>query len=364
MAFERRSLRPFDALEKTQTLLNHVVRLQCPPIPDGFQPLLGEPGRKAIGVRGEIAEPGRTLVLNHDQYVGGGIGLYFGVNEDDWLQLTKVAGEELSKILGPGRLGFATIVVTVTNNRLKMIHKVLELTFDQWTGGDWRVLLAPPGDREARPRPLRMPADGCVVRVSILLNRELPTDMRAEGRPWRKGSWLAGVDIKISAGKGTGLAPRVLDAAIREKFLLGEHTSSFVDIHAERSGICWTSNLAEVMTVYIDEDLLKSAAEMTSPDEHVRAAGGPLITRWVMDTYRALIQAYSADDQLADFDPDSGVHEQTVLYSMLLDLEEKLLVNRSEALLILREQPSRFTAMMEHVVGLKMTDQSLLELKG
>lgn len=365
MALERRGVRPFKAMEETQRNLNAMVRIQCPPIPDGFQPPLGNQGLKPIGVpSGQVAGPGGTLVLDRSQYVGAPIGLYFGTHDHDWQRLIDDAGRELDDIFGRRADAPVSVVVTLTNTRLKQVQILSTQTFTQWSSSDdRRYVIARPDNTKKRPRALRMPDDGCILGVRFILHSDVPPERRIAERPWRKGSWLARIDINISSAIDGGLQPRPMNEAIRERFGLGQHTSLFVEFRGITSGLHAVTDLSDVVSVYIDEELLAGAMELGPNGRPVRAAGEALINRWVLDTYRTLIDLYSRDDQLDDFDPGSDEHRRTFLYSMLSRVEESCHVAIEEALLILKEQPNRFAALFEHVLQVRLQDNHLLELR-
>ena len=139
MAYEKRGLRPFDTLDGTQALLRQMLRVQSPPIPDGFQPPLGSLGLSLIGVpKGSIAAHGGTLLLDRNDYMSAAIGIYFGVNDDDWQDLTNTVGFELDAVFGNRSQAPVNVVVTITNARLKQVHQVLNLSFNDWVSGSWR----------------------------------------------------------------------------------------------------------------------------------------------------------------------------------------------------------------------------------
>jgi hypothetical protein len=364
MSYEKRAVRPFDTLDRTQRLLNRMMRVQCPPIPDGYQTPLGNAGLELLGVKdGSIAASGGTLVLNPEQYVGDAIGLYFSTHDDDWQTLTKEAGKELDQIFGRRDAAPVSVIVTLNNTRLKQIEILSSMTFSEWASGDWKHLVTKRVSGDLRPRPLRMPGDGCVLGIRFMLHSDLPVEHRVGGRPWRKGNWLARVDINISSASGGGLLPRPMNDAIRARFQLGEQTTLFVEFRGDRSGLHAVTDLSDVLSVYVDEDLLMAALETDARNAHVRPAGQSLVNRWVLDTYRTLIEMYSRDDQLDDFDPTSDVYRRTFLYSMLLKVEDHCHVPIEEALLILKDQPNRFAALFEHVLNAKQSDQFLLGLR-
>jgi hypothetical protein len=123
------------------------------------------------------------------------------------------------------------------------------------------------------------------------------------------------------------------------------------------------ADLSDFLTVYIDKGLLLDAAELNARGDHRRPGGGPLLSRWVLDTYRALVHAWSHDDQLEHFDPALPEHQQTFLYSVLNQIEDAGLAGVEEALQILRDAPMRFIGLIEHVLATASSDRRLLELR-
>lgn len=365
MAYERRGLRPFDVMDRTQKLLGEKLRVQSPRIPDGHLPMEGSQGLEPHGVRGgAIAAPGGTLLLDADEYTTNTIGLYFGLNDGDWQEVTRTVGEEIDAIFGKRSDAPINLLVTVTNIRLRMSHVVMDIPLADWMNSDsWRFDLVAAGATPTRPRPLKMPQDGCLVTVQFVLGADLPERLRIQGRPWRKGSWLAKWAVKVAANRGSGLAPRPLNAEVRRMHGLGNHCTSFIDLRGERSGICMAADLGEVVTVYIDEELLRAASAQKANGEPTRPASNPLLGRIVMDTYRAIVFAVSADEELNSFDVDDDDHKRTFTYHLLGRVSEYARIPDAEALNVLRDQPNKFIALLEGSLDLLSLDMNLLELK-
>lgn len=364
MAYEKRSLRPFDTFDRVQRVFAQKVRLQCPPIPDGFQPQMGGQGVALIGVKnGSITAPGGTLVLDREEYIGAAIGLYFGVHEDDWREVAAAAQDDVRAVFGPGANPPVVLLITAYNSRLRQLAQLYEEKWDTWLYSDsWRHLLVKSGTKD-RPRPFKMPADGCTITIQFVLSQDLPTAQRITGRPWRKGSWLSKHEVRVAAARGSGLAPRYLTDELRERFGLGSHTSLYVSLIDGSTGLSRVSDLSDAVTVYIDERLLKAAIEQNAKGAHVRPQGEHLVSRWVMDVYRALIHGYTLDETLSDFDLEDEECRRSFLYSMLTHLDDAGLVTKAEALLILRETPQRFVSLYEHVLSIKHADSRLLGLE-
>jgi hypothetical protein len=366
MAYEKRQLRPFDSMDDTQRLLNQKLRVQSPPIPEGFQPNLGALGVSLVGVTsGSIAAPGGTLVLDRQEYMSKAIGLYFGVHDDDWNEITRAVRDDLDKIFGRNSSPPVNLVVTLSNSRLRFVEKVIDIPYGEWMSQSWRSRIAPAYADKRRPRPLRMPDDGCTITVQFLLAQDLPEKQRMSGRPWRKGSWLTRHEIKVSSARGSGLAPRPLTDAHRKRLQLGPLTTSFVDFRTYPChGICTATDLSDFLSVYIDEQLLLETLELDATGDHKRPGSGPLLTRLVLDVLRALVMAYSHDDELDDFDPTLEDHQRTYLYSLLSQINDANLASIEEALQILRDAPMRFIALLEHTLATATSDRRLLQLKG
>lgn len=365
MAYEKRGLRPFDVLDGTQKLLGEKLRVQSPRIPDGCLPAEGNQGLKPHGVPdGAIAAPGGTLLLDADQYTTNTVGLYFGLNDGDWSEISRKVGEEIDAIFGNRVDAPVNLLVTVTNTRLRMSHVVMEMPLTDWMYGEtWRFDLVHAGASPDRPRPLRMPQDGCAITVQFVLRSDLPEAFRRQGRPWRKGSWLAKWVVKVAANRGSGLAPRPLNAEVRRLRGLGDLCTSFIDLRSERSGICMAADLDEVVTVYIDEALLRSVSTLRRNGQPELPASDSLLNRIVMDTYRALIFAITSDEELDSFDVDEDDHKRTFTFHLLKRVSDYAKISEAEALNVLRDQPNKFIALLEGNLNLLASDNHLLTLK-
>lgn len=366
MAYEKRGVRPFETMDATQTRLNANLRIQSPRIPDGFQPLFGNLGLTPHGVDdGSIAAPGGTVVLSPDQYKSNSFGLYFGVHEDDWLEITRAATDDLTRIFGRIADAPVNLLVTVTNTRLNLTQVILDVPATTWLEHPdcWRWNLVDAGNTPTRPRPMRMPHDGCVITVQFVLREEVAEAKKVAGRPWRKGSWLAKVRVRVAATKGSGLSPRPLTTEIRELNSLGDHCTSFLDFHGEFSGFCFLRDLSDVLTVYIDEELLAIASRRNSTGVADKPASKGLINRWVLDTYRSLVHILSRDDQLSEFDVDMEDHRYSFTYQLLSRVNDYSNLSYAEALNVLRENPDKFIALLEGSMAMRSSDSALMDLR-
>jgi hypothetical protein len=363
MAYEKRSLRPFDAFDQVQKVFSRLLRIQSPPIPDGFQTPLGSMGEVPLGVAaGAIAASGGTLLLDRDEYMSAAIGLYFGVTDDDWREVTTSARQDLENVFGRTSTPPVELLVTAYNTRLKILAELLRKPMDEWLYSEWRHVLVKGGQAE-RPRPLKMPEDGCIIAVQFVLAADLPTDQRVSGRPWRKGSWLSRNEIRVSASKGSGLAPRPLTDNLRVSLGLGSETTMYVALSDGAEGLLRASDLSDHVSVFIDEDLLRAAMSQNERGQHLAPQGADLATRWAMDVFRTLIYAYATDQEIESFDLEDDEFRGSFLYSMLLQLRDAGLVSMEEGLLILRRETPRFVSLFEHVLRIRSTDRNLLGMR-
>jgi len=364
VAYETRKLRPFDDFDRVQRIFAQKLRVQSPPIPEGFQPPLGGTGLELIGVTsGSIAAPGGTLILDRDQYMNAAIGLYFGTHDDDWRQICREFQEDLKQVFGFLRNPPVNLLIVAYNSRLRQRAVLYNQPYTSWLYSDsWRFSLVESGNGN-RPRPLNMPGDGCRLSIQFILSEDLPETERLADRPWRKGAWLSHHEIRIAAARGSGLAPTPLTDELRDKFGLGSKTTLYVALTSGSSGLSRVSDLSEVLTVYIDAQLLNAASEETKVGKSMRPRGEHLLTRWVLDVYRALIFAYSTDETLAEFDLSDTECRHSFLFSLLQKVAEAGLVPEEEALLMIRDHPQRLVALVEHLLAIRDSDASLLGLE-
>lgn len=367
MSQERRGVRPFDSLERTQSLLNQLVRVQSPPIPDGYQPNFGGQGLKPIGLSegtGSIAAASGTLNLSADEYMTNAVGLYFGTDQQAWSDLINELDDELLSLFGFSYAAPVSLLVTATNSRLNQMVELLNEPYSHFVDADdWRRIIVPPGDSKMRPRPLRMPADGCIITVQLMLNEDLPESHRAAGKPWRKGSWLCKVAVRVRAARGSGLSPRPLTASARERFGVGPFSSIYIHFPSGYEGLSTVSDLAGHMNVFIDENALMVATEVKNNGTLTAPAAEGILQHWVMDTYRSLVMAFLRDDSLTAFDLDHPEAASTYLYSLLQQVSEHGDIGIEESFLVLCEHPERFIALIENSLNKLATDHALLRLR-
>jgi len=365
MAVERRRLRPYLTMESTQELLNDLLRLQSPPIPDGYQVPLGNQGLQPLGVNGgSIAAAQGTLLLSESEYRNRPIGLYFGLTDDDWSLFNTAVLNDLHTIFGRDAATDVGIVYTVTNARLRQLVTVSTESIAEWRSSDqrWTRNLIAEGT-ETRPRPLRMPRDGCRLSVRFVLLRNLDRDANHPLRPWRKGSWLASADIKIVATRGSGLLPKPLTEEAREMFGLGGLCTTYIDYFGNPEGVCHVGDLSTVMSVYVDEHLLHSVARRDQKGGFDKSASAALLTNWAADTYRALVQMIHQDPELEEFDLETERDVYSFTHLLLCRIRDSYNIPVEESLNVLKENPHRFVSLLEGTLGLKDLDGQLLELR-
>jgi hypothetical protein len=367
MSYERRGLRPFETMDATQKSLNSLLKVQSPPIPSGYVPPLGSQALKPLGLEpgaGSIAGANGTLILDADQYTTNAIGLYFGINDDDWRELLRVVDKDLSALFGKSRLAPVSVLVTATNSRLRQVAELIREPYEEFARSDtWRRLIVRAGDNDARPRPFRMPDDGCAITVQFVIDEDVPAANRKPGMPWRKGTWLARWRIRVTATRGSGLAPRFLTDEARQRFGVGSRSSIYVHFPAGYEDLSKATDLGDLVSVYIDQSALEKASELKPNGELATPGGEAMMVHWVMDTYRSLVAAIRMDDSLQEFDTDDEESRQSYLYSLLQQVSDHGGLSIDEAFNVLKDQPERFIALIEHSLDRLKFDQHLLQLR-
>jgi len=349
MPSETRYLRPFDAMERTQALMSQTLRVQSPPIPGDFQPPDGSQGLEPLGViRGSIAQNRGTLNLDEAGFLSDAVGLYLGLNEAEWDDFIGTAREEINGLVGASPDPPVSLLVTVYNQRLRQREILLDMPFRdlEASPSKWRQVIVKSTDRSDRPRLLRMPKDGALLSIQFVLSRDIEKSRRRTGSPWRKGSWLARVTVKIRAKAGRALSPTPMTAEIRSRYSLGTNTVVYPHFFEGADGLCEVEDLSDVVTFYVDEELLKEFTNTRENGSLVNSAGQAVQFQWAMMLYRSFVAAVGRDPGLELFDPvDADRH--TFLASLVADVAGELGTSPEEALNVLRERPEQFLSVVE-----------------
>lgn len=365
MAYEKRLVRPFEAMDKTQELMTRLIRVQSPRIPDGFQPPLGSQGDKLLGTEaGSIAKPGGTVVLTAEEYQTSSFGLYFGLEESSWNEFVRAIQDDLNTIFEAVELP-VTLVVTAVNSRLKKVVELLRVPYRTLIGAPnlWRWDIVQPGNNSARPIPFQMPVDGCTIEIKFVLDSDLPQRLRAPGRPWRKGTWLAKSSLRASSGRGSGLLPRSLTPEIRRQFNLGESCSSFVEVLNDGEGVCMSSELDELICVYVDPKILDAAGSVNNQGLPANPNGPLVFDKVASEVFHVLVMLFHSDKLIEEFDPGTADCKRTVLFGLLERVASYRRIAEEEAFNILKSRPSQFMAMHDGSMELLKTDKALLGIE-
>lgn len=364
MAYEKRLVRPFEAMDKTQEMMTRLIRVQSPRIPDGVQPPLGSQGDKPLGSEsGSISKSNGTVVLTAEEYQTNSFGLYFGLEEASWNDFLKAIEEDLSSIFDAVELPVA-LVATAVNSRLKKIVELLRVPYRTLISSPntWRWDIVPPGKNELRPIPFQMPVDGCTIEIKFVLDSDLPQRLRAPGRPWRKGTWLARSSIRVSAGRGSGLAPRSLTNEIRRQFNLGESCSSFVEVLNDGEGVCMSVELDGLICVYVDPKILDAAGSVNNQGLPMNQNGALIFDKVASEVFHVLVMLFHGDELIEEFDPIDAECKRTVLFGMLERVAEYRGISEEEAFNTLKDRPAQFMAMHDGSMNLLNVDKALLGL--
>jgi hypothetical protein len=365
MAYEKRLVRPFEAMDKTQEMMTRLIRVQSPRIPDGFQPPLGSQGDKPLGSdAGAIAKPSGTVILTAEEYQSNSFGLYFGLEDSSWNEFVKAIQEDLNIIFEAVELPIS-LVVTASNSRLKKIVELLRVPYRALISAPnlWRWDIVQPGNNSSRPIPFQMPVDGCTIDIKFVLDSDLPQRLRAPGRPWRKGTWLAKSSLRVSSGRGSGLLPRSLTPEIRRQFNLGESCSSFVEILNDGEGVCMSSELDELICVYVDPKILDAAGSVDNQGLPANQTGPLIFDKFASEVFHVLVMLFHSDKLIDEFDPVNSECKPTVLFGLLERVASYRGISEEEAFNILKSRPSQFMAMHDGSMELLKTDKALLGIE-
>ena len=289
--------------------------------------------------------PGGRATLDHDSYLHSTIRLHLneqGVVSEDDLSDICAAIEGLGA--NPDRTEFA---VHLYSGFLKISEYVLRHPVSRIRDLAGVVNIAGPG---SRPHALRTPYSGCRLEASLLLGE---TGVKAPGRPWRKGTWLARSRFYVSCDlEFAGFTPRPMDAAQKEALGLPQRVTRYVTLPAGLDPVREDAS-PDVLEMWVDSEVL--AAIAAQPKSSLAVA---LQRQLFVDAFAAIATVARSDSGLQDV---QWVEiEDTLLGRLIRGLagrdkkgSESQSIARSQNLLnLLRSDHAKFMAMVEDHAGL------------
>jgi hypothetical protein len=297
MSRERRSLRPFETLDRSQRLLREAVRITT------------------HDSQSREAAVGQSLVLTRDEYLDENIDLWLHRNPGDHRSLVDQMVAEAESMY-PDDADAVRFVVTLSNSRLKIADKVIDEPLVPGGAISMKWALAERGvdKRHRRPRALQTPGDGCETVVSLLLGRDIPLPRRKPGFAWRKGSWLARVIVRIKCADGMS-GPRPLALTPELRVSMGLPPGCLQHVRFRRPSpedLLTVSSLDEALDFFVDERLL--AAVLDDPRSTMSSW---LQTTWILDVIRSYLGNTRRAAGFADVDITSDEVSGSLLRAIL-----------------------------------------------
>ena len=182
MASETRSLRPFEAMHRTQAELRALVQLTA-----------NDPESRS-------AYASQKLTLSEEDYLNSEVVLWLGRKAEENQRFTDAVLAEIHSLY-PRHPGAVELVITANNKRLKMTDVLHRQPVKSKKDLPMKIVLHEAGSKRPRPRALQTPGDGCEIVVEFLLGSDIDRTELLRDRAWRKGSWLARVAVGVTASQ-------------------------------------------------------------------------------------------------------------------------------------------------------------------
>ena len=234
-----------------------------------------------------------------------------------------------------------SILVVATTPYLKKADVVFELPVSDVEALEPVVDLS---DSD-RPRALRAPHHGFRIDAYLVLTKDLP---QRPLKPWRKGTWLARSFFRVTTEAGRSMfTPVPLDAETRKRLRLPAQTMSYVDL-GDHDPLEPYDDQAEKPVLYVDADLL---AELSASANS--AAGVALQLQLAQGFMERVIFETSRREELRSLSIEDV--EGTLLGRILRVAAGSKATSdvRQTILGLVRSEPSRVVAMIEHAVGIQ-----------
>jgi hypothetical protein len=232
-------------------------------------------------------------------------------------------------------------VVLVTSPRLRLAEVVETVALGDAERFIDGVSLTSGPDR---PDPMRAPFGGCSVSVALCLDAAL--DASVPLRPWRRGTWLARSEFRLSTSEGTtGFTPIPLSDEDRKRMGLPAGTVRYVEIDSPLVD----STEAGDLRLWVDEDLLALLAKYPTT-----AAAMNLQRQLFLDAVQAILLRAVQDDSFNDL--GESELEGTLLGRVLVaaggsSSKGAKQGDLSEPLQLLKANPAMVLARIENRVG-------------
>ena len=341
MARENRDVRPFDDLPDVQSWLEEKVTLRVYP----------------TGSTGKI-EPlecvaNSTLRVDPQTVVTADIKLH--IDADELVLAQRAVADRFAKNYGNKTNEIFSIVLYGSSKFLHFKDELIRWSFselEKMKGGF--SLLNPDG---SRPRSLRLPHNGTVFDLAVVLNSAQKPKI---GLPYRLGTWLAHIQFKLAnPSEGIGFNPLPLTDEKRQELELSQQTATYCQINPQRPNLLDADMLDDFLFFYVDSVTLdKLSANPLHPQSALSQ------TQIFIDALKFLVSEFQRLENVAEV--------------RLKDVDERLIgrllrvVSTDDTqslqswLDILRDEPEVFIAEIENVCKYqkRISDSLDLMIKG
>ena len=203
---------------------------------------------------------------------------------------------------------------------------------------------------ECRPRALRAASHGATVSAYITLSRKQPR-ADADLRPWRLGTWLARATYRVAlaAAEESIFFPTPLTDEIKKQHGLPVGTVRYFDLND--ADPFQPQPDGGMPYLYVDEELLtRLHAEGGSPRSRVLQA------QLVCDFANGIVQAAAA--RIGELDGRTWSEVEGSLIGRVVRVaagRNAPVEQYEEKLLLVKNDPGKLMALVEHAVGLRST---------
>ena len=335
MARENRDVRPFDGLPEVQSWLEDKVTLRI------------YPNEGAGQIEPIVCVADSTQRVDPQTLATADIKLHIDI--DELVLAQRAAADRFAKNFGNKTNEIFSIVLYGSSKFLRFKDELIRWNFsDLEKMRDGFSLLNPDS---SRPRSLRLPHNGTVFDLAVVLNSAQKPKI---GLPHRLGTWLAHIQFKLAnPSEGMGFNPLPLTVEKREELKVSQQTATYCQINPEKPDLLGADMLDDFLFFYVDSATLdRLSANPLHPQSALYQ------TQIFIDAIKFLVTEFQrlenvAEVKLADVDDH--------LIGRLLRVVSTDETPRLQAWLeILRDEPEVFIAEVESICNYqKRIDESL-----
>jgi hypothetical protein len=335
MARENRDVRPFDGLPEVQSWLEDKVTLRI------------YPNEGAGQIEPIVCVADSTMRVDPQTLATADIKLH--IEKDELVLAQRSAADRFAKNFGNKTDEIFSIVLYGSSKFLRFKDELIRWNFsDLEKMRDGFSLLNPDS---SRPRSLRLPHNGTVFDLAVVLNSAQKPKI---GLPHRLGTWLAHIQFKLAnPSEGIGFNPLPLTIEKRQELKVSQQTATYCQINPQKPDLLGADMLDDFLLFYVDSATLdRLSANPLHPQSALYQ------TQIFIDALKFLVTEFQRLENVADV--------------KLNDIDDRLIgrllrvVSTDEAqslqawLEILRDEPEVFIAEVESICNYqKRIDESL-----